>query len=85
MINQSISIDRIEYLEKDFLNEFGGRIDLSNLKTSILGEPSLLKIQGMANFWELKDENVLSLRLFMEDIISGLYLAELPLAFGVFG
>lgn len=85
MINQNISIARIEYLEKDFLNEFGGRIDLSSLKTSILGEPSLLRIKGMANFWELKDEKIISLRLFMEDILSGLYLAELPLIFGIFG
>ena len=85
MINQNISIARIEYLEKDFLNEFGGRIDLGGLKASSLGEPSLLRIQGMSNFWELRDEKIISLRLFMEDIISGLYLAELPLVFAVFG
>jgi len=85
MSKQSFSTKHIEYLEKDFLDELGGRIDPSSFKGKDLGIDSLLKVKGLSSFWELSDEKVASLRLFMEDIISGLHEAEIPLIFGIFG
>ena len=85
MSRPSFSTAHIEYLEKRFLDQLDGKIDLSHLKTLGLGASSLLKIKGMSNFWELREEKIVSLRLFMEDIISGLHEAGIPLIFAIFG
>lgn len=80
MSRQGFSTGHIEYLEKGFLDQLGGKINLGTAKTISLGEPKLLKIKGLSNFWEMRDEKVLSLRLFMEDILSGIHEAEIPRA-----
>jgi Helicase HerA, central domain len=85
MSGPSFSTAHIEYLEKRFLDQLNGKIDLGRLKTLGLGTSSLLKIRGMSNFWEMRDEKIVSLRLFMEDIISGLHEAGIPLIFAIFG
>jgi hypothetical protein len=85
MSRPSFSTAHIEYLEKRFLDQLDGKIDLRHLKTLGLGASSLLKIKGMSNFWELRDEKIVSLRLFMEDIMSGLHEAGIPLIFAIFG
>ena len=62
MSKQGFSTKHIEYLEKDFLDEFGGKITPSTVKTLSLGEPRLLKIKSLSSFWEMRDEKVVSLR-----------------------
>ena len=85
MSRPSFSTAHIEYLEKRFLDQLNGRIDLSRLKTIGLGASSFLKIKGMSSFWELREEKIVPLRLFMEDILSGLHEAGIPLIFAIFG
>ena len=84
MNKQSLSTIHIEYLERDFLDNLG-KIDTSSLNITGLKEVSFLKINGISNFWELHKEKIISLRLFMEDIISGLFEGSIPLLFVIFG
>ena len=85
MSRPSFSTKHIEYLGKDFLDDYGGRIDFSTLQVWGLGEVRLLKILGLANFWEMSEGRTDTLRVLMEDLISGLHEAGIPLIFGVFG
>jgi hypothetical protein len=82
---QNATTVQIEYLEKDFLDELHGKIIFSNLRTAPVGETRFVKICGIASSWVLSDGKGMSLRLFMEDIISGLYEGNIPLIFGIFG
>lgn len=85
MTIQSFSTKHIEYLEKNFLDTFGGTIDVSLLNISELKEIRFLRINSISNFWEMYKEKVVSLRFFMEDIISGFYEENIPLIFAIFG
>ncbi len=85
MEKQTFSTAHIEYLEKDFLDTLHGKIDPSSLNISKLEEVRFLKISGISNFWELDKGKIISLRLFMQDILSGLYEGGIPLIFAIFG
>lgn len=85
MNKQSFSTRHIEYLEKDFLDDLGGKIDISSLNISELGEVRFLRVNGISNFWESYKEKFIPLRIFMKDIISGLYEGGIPLIFAVLG
>jgi hypothetical protein len=83
--NPSFSTRHIEYLEKYFLDTLGDKISAYNLKTSELKETRFLRIDAISSFWELYKEKVVSLRSFMEDIISGFYEENIPLIFAILG
>lgn len=85
MAPQNLSTKHIEYLEKDFLDDYKREIDPSTLNISLPGSSQFLKITSLANFWESQRGRVATLRLFMEDIISGLSEENIPLAFAIFG
>jgi hypothetical protein len=85
MNKQSVSTGHIDYLEKDFLDNFRGKINVSSLNISEIREARFIKINEISNFWELHEKKITSLRLFMEDIISGLYEGNIPLIFAIFG
>lgn len=85
MEQTNISTHHIEYLEKDFLDIVGKKIDSSILQMYGVGEIKCLKITGITKFWDIHKENAISLRFLMEDVISGLYESAIPIVFGVFG
>jgi len=84
MNRHAFSTEHIEYLEKNFLDNLEGKINTSSLKISTLGEARSLRISGISNFWESQKGKIITLRLFMEDIISGLYEGSIPLIFAIF-
>ena len=85
MHRQSFSPQHIEYFERDFLDNYGGVLEDSALQTTRLGNTDFLRIRGLASFWELKQRDIFTLRLLMEDIISGLYESNVPFIFSVLG
>ena len=85
MHRQSFSPQHIEYFERDFLDNYGGVLEASALQTTRLGSTGFVRIRGLASFWELKQRDIFTLRLLMEDIISGLYESSVPFIFSIIG
>lgn len=71
MHRQDFSTKNIEYFERDFLDQIGGKIDTSRLNTNTLENLNLFHLKGMPKFWETKNINFLN--LVMENTIAGFY------------
>lgn len=85
MNRQAFSTAHIEYLGKDYLDQLEGKINVSSLDISKLGEVRFLRIHKISSFWELYKEIFMPLRMYMEDIISGLHEGNIPLLFAIIG
>ena len=68
------NIDTVEIREKDHLLR-KSYLDKSNLSPDLnmepLGQLSFVKIKGLANFWEGKDEKEFDFDAIMSDVLSG--------------
>lgn len=85
MHRQSFSPQHIEYFGRDFLDNYGGVLEALALQTTPLGDTGFVRIRGLASFWELKQRDIFTLRLLMEDIISGLYESSVSFIFSIIG
>lgn len=83
MYSQDFSTKHIEYAEKGFLDGLT-KINANTLNIKDIGDTRLLKVKGISNFWDYREEKASSVRIFMEDVVSGFYEAGVPLIFGVF-
>ncbi|MDF9797101.1 hypothetical protein OKW21_002364 [Catalinimonas alkaloidigena] len=84
MISQNLSTRHIDYIEKDFLDDTGRRIDTDSLNISALEDVQLLKVNSLTDFWISSYGKNITPRLFMEDILAGLYEEGIPLVFAIF-
>jgi len=85
MHRQSFSPEHIEYFERGFLDKYTGMLEASVLQTSRLGNTGFIRIRGLASFWELKQRDLFTLRLLMEDVMSGLNESGISFIFSIIG
>jgi hypothetical protein len=84
MIPQNLTTRHIGYIEKDFLDDYGSKIDTASLNISVPEDVLFLKVNSLADFWESSYGKIITPGVFMEDIISGLYEEGIPLVFAIF-
>jgi hypothetical protein len=83
----SFSTKHIGYLERDFLEDLGGRAaDVPKSSDGARQDHlALCKISGISNFWEKDPEKVGGLRYLMQDLYAGLHGDGVPSIYGIVG
>jgi len=76
----SFSTKHIDYIERNFLDEFSREIetDKFNFRVPEPGSIRFVKILGISRLWEHRKEEVASARYVMADVLAGLYGEKIP-------
>jgi hypothetical protein len=86
MQRQGFSPRNIEYFERDFLDKMNGVVDSpQGISVKRLGNLQVFHVKGLPKFWGNRQEDSVTIRLVMEDLVSGLFESGVPLFFSAFG